>query len=368
MAESVHSGHISGDGLFTKKCCKFFSHFYSFHHALLTTSCTHALEMASILLDIAPGDEVIIPSFTFVSTANAFALRGATIVFADSSSVNPNIDAERLEELITPKTKAIVPVHYAGVSCDMGKIFSLANAYNLKIVEDAAQAIDSFYLDKPLGGLGCMSAFSFHETKNIICGEGGMFVVNDSNYLERAEIIREKGTNRSQFFRGNVDKYTWVDVGSSYLPSDMLAAYLFAQLESLSVIQSKRLLLWNQYQTNLSSLSDRYGVLLPDLPSYATCNAHMFYLVCTSLNQRSSLINYLSGFGVKAVFHYQSLHASSFYSRSSPLRTHDPLPNAEFFSDCLVRLPLYCELEISQVDWICELIHDFFRVSRASVI
>ncbi|MEY4937884.1 MAG: hypothetical protein RIS64_4243, partial [Bacteroidota bacterium] len=238
--QAVQSGKISGDGLFTKKCHDFFEKRYHFKKALLTTSCTDALEMAAILINIQPGDEVIMPSYTFVSTANAFVLRGAKIIFADSMRNHPNMDADSLESLITSRTKAIVPVHYAGVACDMDKIMALATKYNLYVIEDAAQAIDSFYKGKPLGSIGHLAAFSFHETKNIISGEGGMLAINDETFIERAEIIREKGTNRSKFFRGEIDKYGWVDIGSSYLPSDMIAAFLYAQLENLEVIQAKR--------------------------------------------------------------------------------------------------------------------------------
>ncbi|MEM4261009.1 MAG: dTDP-4-amino-4,6-dideoxygalactose transaminase, partial [Candidatus Woesearchaeota archaeon] len=266
MYEAVFLGHISGNGAFTKKCQRFFEEKYGFRKTLLTTSCTDALEMAAILIDIKPGDEVIIPSYTFVSTANAFVLRGAKIIFADSENETPNLDADKIEELITPKTKAIIPVHYAGMACDMDKIMSLADKYNLFVVEDAAQAIDSFYKDKPLGSIGHLAAMSFHETKNVISGEGGMLIVNDERFVRRSEIIWEKGTNRAEFFRGEVDKYGWVDIGSSFLPSDIIAAFLFAQLENLEDIQSRRRKIWNTYYNGLKPLEERGHIRLPHIP------------------------------------------------------------------------------------------------------
>jgi dTDP-4-amino-4,6-dideoxygalactose transaminase len=358
IAESVASGKISGDGVFTSKCHDFIETKYGFSKVLLTTSCTDALEMAAILLNIRPGDEIIAPSYTFVSTVNAFVLHGAKIVFADSYPDHPNIDPQQLEALITSKTRAIVVVHYAGVACDMDMITSLASQYNIAVVEDAAQAIDSFYKSRPLGGIGCLSTFSFHETKNIISGEGGLLVMNDNQYVERAEIIREKGTNRSSFFRGEVNKYGWVDIGSSFLPSDIIAAYLYAQLEQLNIIQLKRKLIWNRYFENLSHIVDDYGIKLPRIPYYATNNAHMFYLDCFSLEQRSLLINYLEAQGVKAVFHYQSLHLSPYYQSKHDGRT---LVNTEHFSDCILRLPLYFDLSINEVDFICERIIFFLK-------
>lgn len=358
MKDAIQRGHISGDGFYTKQCSKFFQSRYHFTFPLLTTSCTHALEMAALLIEICPGDEIIVPSFTFVSTANAFALRGANIVFADSGQYNPNIGTDGLEALITPKTKAIVPVHYAGFGCDMSFINSLAAEYKIHVIEDAAQAIDSYYCGKPLGSFGALSTFSFHETKNIISGEGGMLSVNNPIYLERAEIIREKGTNRSKFFRGEVDKYTWVDLGSSYLPSDLIAAYLYAQLESMDAIQSKRLQLWNLYFSNLSDLEQQHGVQLPHVPDNTTCNAHMFYLVCRSLVERSDLIYFLSSYGIKAVFHYQALHTSQYFQPNHDSRD---LAHASRYSDCLVRLPLYCDLTVENVNFISQCIWDFYR-------
>lgn len=353
IAQAVASGKISGDGIFTKKCHDFFERRFGFGKALLTTSCTDALEMSALLLNVKPGDEVIVPSFTFVSSANAFALRGAKIVFADSEQNNPNIDADQLESLITPKTRAIVVVHYAGVACDMDKVMAIANRHGIAVVEDAAQAIDSYYKGRPLGSIGQFGTFSFHETKNIIAGEGGMLTVNGGQYADRAEIIREKGTNRSSFFRGEVDKYGWVEVGSSFLPSDIIAAYLYAQLENIDVIQLRRKVIWTQYWNYLSSELPRFGIQLPNVPEWATNNAHMFYLVCRDLPQRTALIAALKEAGVLAVFHYLSLHSSPYFQSRHHGRT---LPNSDRFSDCLVRLPLYYELADADVDHICKCI------------
>jgi dTDP-4-amino-4,6-dideoxygalactose transaminase len=345
IAQAVASGKISGDGLFTKKCHDFFESRYGFPKTLMTSSCTDALEMAAILLDIKPGDEVIVPAFTFVSSANAFALRGAKLVFADSEQENPNVSAATIESLITPKTKAIVVVHYAGIACDMDPILILAARHGVNVVEDAAQAIDSYYKDRPLGSLGAFGTFSFHETKNVIAGEGGLLAINEASYIHRAEIIREKGTNRSSFFRGEVDKYGWVDIGSSFLPSDIVSAYLFAQLENLDVIQARRKSLWQQYWNALAVEAPKYGVHLPVVPNYATNNAHMFYLVCPSLEVRTRLINGLKANGVHAVFHYLSLHSSPYFADKHDGRS---IPNSDRFSDCLVRLPLFYELTDAQ--------------------
>ena len=344
---------ISGNGEFTKKCQHFFVERYGFKRCLLTTSCTDALEMAAILCDIQPGDEVIVPSYTFVSSALAFVRAGAKIVFADSMERNPNIDAEKIEELITPKTKAIVPVHYAGVACDMDRIMEIADRHGLFVVEDAAQAIDSYYKGRPLGSIGHFAAFSFHETKNIISGEGGLLVINDERFIRRAEIIWEKGTNRAEFFRGEVNKYGWCDTGSSFLPSEIIAAFLWAQLEEMNIIQKKRKALWNQYFELLKPLADKGAFRLPDIPDYATNNAHMFYLVCNSFEERTSMIKRLKENGVQAVFHYLSLHSSPYY-----LDKHDgrELPNCDRYADCLVRLPMYYDLSVKQVDSICEII------------
>jgi len=359
IKEAVESGKISGNGIFTKKCQEFFQNKYGFRKCLLTTSCTDALEMAALLLNLNAGDEVIIPSYTFVSTANAFVLRGAKIVFADSMAANPNIDAEKIEELITSKTKAIVVVHYAGIACDMDKIMAVAKKHNLYVVEDAAQAIDSYHIGedgikKPLGSIGHLAAFSFHETKNIISGEGGMLVINDAQFEKRAEIIWEKGTNRSAFFRGEIDKYGWVDLGSSFLPSEVVSAFLFAQLEHLDEIQQKRLQLWNHYKEELKSLGNDKEIKLPVIPEYATNNAHMFFLVCKNLEQRDEIIKVLKANDILSVFHYLSLHTSPFYQKKHDGRN---LPESDNYSSCLLRLPMYFELEKKSVMKICDLIN-----------
>jgi dTDP-4-amino-4,6-dideoxygalactose transaminase len=351
IAQAVASGKISGDGLFTRKCHEFFERKYDFGKALMTTSCTDAIEMSAILLNIQAGDEVIVPAFTFVSSANAFALRGAKIIFADSDADNPNVSVNAIEALITPRTKAIVVVHYAGVACDMDPILALAAQHGIPVVEDAAQAIDSYYKGRALGGIGAMGTFSFHETKNVIAGEGGLLAINDPTFIHRAEIIREKGTNRSSFFRGEVDKYGWVDIGSSFLPSDIISAYLFAQLEDLDTIQSRRKQIWQQYWDALAPLLPKFGVGLPVIPDYATNNAHMFYLVCPSLEVRTRLIEGLKNQGIHAVFHYLSLHSSPYYSNKHDGRS---IPNSDRFSDCLIRLPLFYELSEEQCTFVSE--------------
>ncbi len=355
MYQAVADGKLSGNGAFTKKCQQFFEERYGFKKCLLTTSCTDALEMAAILCDIQPGDEVIVPSYTFVSSALAFVRSGAKIVFADSMQSNPNIDAEKIEALITPRTKVIVPVHYAGVACDMDRIMEIANKYNILVVEDAAQAIDSYYKGRPLGSIGHLSAFSFHETKNIIAGEGGMLCINDERFIRRAEIIWEKGTNRAEFFRGEVNKYGWVDIGSSFLPSEVNAAFLWAQLENLDEIQTHRKHLWELYKAELSAIGNRQFVL-SDIPEYATNNAHMFYLVCKNLDARSALIKHLKDKGVLAVFHYLSLHSSPYYADKHDGRD---LPECDRFADCLVRLPMYCDLKDEDVLEICKMIKSY---------
>jgi len=358
IEQAVKSGKISGDGAFTKKCHEFFEKRFGFKKVLLTTSCTDALEMAAILIDIKPGDEVIVPSYTFVSTTNAFVLRGAKIVFADSCVDNPNIDAATIEALITEKTKAVVPVHYAGIACDMDKITSLAAKHNLYVIEDAAPGIDSYYNGKPLGSIGHLAAFSFHETKNVISGEGGMLAINDPRFNDRAEIIREKGTNRSKFFRGEVDKYDWVDIGSSFLPSDVIAAFLYAQLEKLETIQAKRKAIWNHYYESLKGLADNNLIELPSIPAYATNNAHMFYLVTKSAEDRKGLLQKLRDNEIHAVFHYLSLHKSPFYVAIHGSRA---LPNSDRFTDCLLRLPFYYELKQEEQDRVIDVIHQFYK-------
>jgi len=343
------NGHISGNGLFTQKCQSFFAKRYGFKKCLLTTSCTDALEMCAILLNIQLGDEVIMPSYNFVSVANAFVLRGAKIVFADSYPDNPNINPSNIEVLITNKTKAIVVVHYAGVACDMDAIQDIANRHNLFVVEDAAHAIDSFYKGKPLGSIGHLATFSFHESKNIISGEGGMLVVNDDRFIERAEIIWEKGTNRAAFFRGEVDKYSWVDIGSSFLPPEITAAFMWAQLENLEDIQNQRKQHWDTYYKALKKMGDEGQFCIPTIPEYSTNNAHIFCLVLPSSKERSKLIKKLKESGIHAVFHYLALHKSPFYASKHDGRQ---LPNCDKFVDCLVRLPLYYKLRENELNYI----------------
>ena len=359
MYEAVSACKLSGNGAFTKRCQAWFEQRYGFRKCLLTTSGTDALEMCAMLCELKPGDEVIIPSYTFVSTALAFLREGAKVVFADSMSRNPNIDAGTIEALITPRTKVIVPVHYAGVACDMDAIMAIAAKHNLLVVEDAAQAIDSYYKGRPLGSIGHLAAFSFHETKNVTSGgEGGLLVVNDERFVRRAEILWEKGTNRAEFFRGEVNKYGWVDIGSSFLPSEVNAAFLWAQLENLNDIQAKRTLLWETYYQLLKPLAGKGLFSLPDIPNYATNNAHMFYLVLPSLEARTDLIAYLKNHGVGAVFHYLSLHSSAYYA---PRHDGRALPNCDRYADCLVRLPLFYDLTIEQVQTICELISTYYH-------
>ncbi len=349
---------ISGNGDFTKKCQLFFEKRYRMKKALLTTSCTDALEMAAILINIKPGDEVIIPSFTFVSTANAFVLRGAKIIFADSEKDTPNIDADKIEALITSKTKAIVPVHYAGISCDMDKIMDIAERNNLFVIEDAAQAIESLYKDRPLGSIGHLATFSFHETKNIISGEGGMLVINDDQFLERSEIIWEKGTNRAAFFRGEIDKYSWVDIGSSFLPSELIAAFLYAQLEKINKIQKRRSEIWNKYYLGLKKLEEANYLKLPIIPNYSTNNAHLFYFICNSLEERTELLSFLNEKGITAVFHYLPLHKSEFNKNINKI---SELPESINFSDKLLRLPLFYEITEEQIDFIITTIINFYK-------
>ncbi|MHC4570581.1 MAG: dTDP-4-amino-4,6-dideoxygalactose transaminase [Planctomycetota bacterium] len=358
IKEAVVSGKISGDGIFTEKCHQFFEERYGFKKALLTTSCTDALEMAAILCDVQPGDEVIVPSYTFVSTVNAFVLRGAKIVFADSEEKTPNIDASQIEQLITNKTKVIVPVHYAGFACNMDTILEIARKYDVFVVEDAAHAIESFYKGQPLGSLGHFAAFSFHETKNVISGEGGMLIINDERFVKRGEIIREKGTNRPAFFRGEVDKYSWVDIGSSFLPSDIIAAFLYAQLENLEEIQTKRKAIWNLYYNGLKPLEEKGCIRLPIIPEYTTNNAHMFYILCENLKERNKLIQYLKNNDILAIFHYLPLHKSPFYKKQHDQRN---LPNADRYGDCLVRLPMYYELSQEDVDAVIRNVSLSFR-------
>lgn len=353
ILDAVRSGKISGNGIFTKKCQAFFEKKYGFKKCLLTTSCTDALEMCAILADIKPGDEIIIPSFTFVSTALAFVRQGAKIVFADSRKDHPGLDEDMIASLITESTKAIIPVQYGGVACDMDRIMALADRHNLLVIEDAAHSIDSYYKGKPLGSIGHMSTFSFHETKNINSGEGGLLAINDERFISRSEIIWEKGTNRSEFLKGEVSKYGWVDIGSSFLPSEITSAYLWAQLESLDKIQEKRKHIWNMYFHELSGWAEKNGIQLPGIPSYATNNGHLFYIVCESTDQRSYLIDELKKGDINAVFHYQSLHNSKYYKNKHDGRK---LYYSDRYSDCLLRLPLYFDLEDADVKLICSVL------------
>lgn len=358
MYQAVYSGKISGNGMFTKKCQAFLESQYGFKKTLLTTSCTDALEMCAILTDIQPGDEVIVPSFTFVSTALAFTRQGAKIVFADSSAANPNIDADRIEELITPRTRAIVPVHYAGIACDMDKIMALSKKYNLLVTEDAAQGIDSYYKGKALGSIGHLAAFSFHETKNINSGEGGMLAINDERFINRAEIIWEKGTNRNQFFRGEIDKYGWIDTGSSFLPSEIISAYLYAQLENIKTIQDKRKAIWQTYNDGLKDWCKKNNITMPYIPDYATNCGHMFYLVFNSLDQRSAFIAHLKKHEISSVFHYLSLHKSPYFKNKYD---GQELVNSDRYTDCLVRLPFYFELSDADLDKIIKTVKSFIE-------
>ncbi len=357
IKDAVETGHISGNGKYTKMCQHFFEDRYQFKKTLLTTSCTDALEMCAMLLNIQPGDEVVVPSYTFVSTALAFVRQGAKIVFVDSRFDYPGIDEEKIEKLITPKTKAIVVVHYAGVAVDMDKVMALAKKHDIFVVEDAAQAIDSFYKGKPLGGIGHLGTFSFHETKNIQCGEGGLLIINDERFLKRAEIIWEKGTNRAEFFRGEVNKYGWVDIGSSFLPSEVTAAFLYAQLEHLDEIQHKRKSIWEQYYSGLKPLEETGKLKLPVIPDYATNNGHMFYLITNSEKERTELIEYLKANGVHAVFHYLSLHRSPYYGKEAELKE---LPMSDYYMGYLLRLPLYYELKENEMNYIISKIVEFY--------
>ena len=359
MYQAVFNCKLSGNGDFTKKCQSFFEQRYGYKKAILTTSGSDALEMAAILCNINPGDEVIVPSYTFVSSALAFVRERAKIVFADSCANNPNIDPDKLEELITPKTKAIVVVHYAGIACDMDKIMDIAHRHGVLVVEDNAQGLDSFYKGRPLGSIGDLGCISFHETKNITAGgEGGLLIVNDEQYTRRAEIIWEKGTNRAEFFRGMVNKYGWVDTGSSFLPSEVNAAFLLAQLEELDTIQNRRKMLWDIYHEELATLAVKGYFTLPDIPGYATNNAHMFYIVCRNIDERSALISFLKDNGIQACFHYLALHRSEYYTTHYTERPE--LPNCDRFADCLVRMPMYYELKEDEVKYITDKIKAFY--------
>jgi len=355
LEEVCHSTTMSGNGNFTKKCHAFFEQKYGFKKVLLCTSGTDALEMCAMLCELEPGDEVIVPSYTFVSTALAFLREGAKVVFADSGRENPNMTLDDIKPLVTDKTKAIAVVHYAGVACDMDAIMDFANERGILVVEDAAHCIDSYYKGRPLGSIGHLGAFSFHETKNISSGEGGMLVVNDERFIRRAEIIWEKGTNRAEFYRGMVNKYGWCDMGSSFLPSEFNAAYLWAQLEQMEDIQGKRIHIWNRYFEGLNGKVCK-EVELPTIPDYATNNAHMFYLLCPSLAYRTALMKYLKENGVQTTFHYLPLHSSKFYENKHDGRE---LPNCDRYGDTLLRLPLFYELSDTEIDKIVKLIVEF---------
>jgi len=342
IQQAIAEMHLSGDGPFTQKCHAELEKLIGAPKALLTTSCTHALEMSALLLDIQPGDEVILPDFTFVSTVNAFVLRGARPIFADVRADTLNLDESQLERHITSRTKAIIVVHYAGVGCEMDAILEIANRHNIPIVEDNAHGLFGSYKGKPLGSFGALATQSFHETKNITCGEGGALIINDSSLIERAEIIREKGTNRSRFFRGQVDKYTWVDIGSSYLPSEILAAYLFAQLECWQEIQEKRTTIWNHYQQELQPWAEERSVHLPSVPVYCNQPSHMFYMLMPSLEERQALIAHLKSQDIYAVFHYLPLHLSDMGLKFGGKAGDCPVTEA--ISDRLVRLPLFYEM------------------------
>lgn len=357
LTKAVSMGKISGNGYFTKLCQKYFDDKFENQLNLCTTSCTDALEMSAILANIQPGDEVIMPTFTFVSTANAFILRGANIVFADSRIDHPGIDEEQIEMLVTKKTKAVVVVHYAGVACNMDKVLKIAEKYNLLVIEDAAQAVDSYYKGKPLGSIGDFGTFSFHETKNIQCGEGGLLSVNNSLFKERAEIIWEKGTNRSAFWRGEVDKYKWIDLGSSFLPSELNTSFLFAQLEKIEEIQFKRKNIWNQYYNGLKKL-ENLNIVLPKIPTYATNNAHLFYIICRSLRERTRLISFLKTHDVMAVFHYVSLHDSPYFFEKHDGRA---LPSSKRYENCLLRLPLWVDMNDGQINYVVEKVLEFYK-------
>lgn len=358
IREAIEAEHICGDGMFTKKCNAWLEEQTGTAKALLTTSCTHATEMAALLLKIQPGDEVIMPAYTFVSTADAFVLRGAVPVFVDIRPDTMNIDETLIEAAITEKTKAIVPVHYAGVSCEMDTILALAGKYGLAVVEDAAQGVCAFYKGKALGTMGDYGCFSFHETKNFSMGEGGALLIRDAENIEDAEILREKGTNRSKFFRGQIDKYTWVDQGSSYLPSDMNAAYLWAQLEMADAITADRMRSWNQYRELLSGLAEEGCIELPTVPEGCVHNAHMFYIKAKDLEERTRLISYLKESGVQAVFHYIPLHTAPAGQKFGRFSGEDRYTTRE--SERLMRLPMYYGLKEEQVAFVVEKVKEFY--------
>ena len=362
MKEAIETEKICGDGGFTAKCNAWIEENTGTKKALLTTSCTHATELAALLAGVKPGDEVIMPSFTFVSTADAFVLRKAVPVFVDIRPDTMNIDENKIEAAITDKTVGIVPVHYAGVACEMDKIMEIASKYNLWVIEDAAQAVMSSYKGKALGAIGDFGCFSFHETKNFSMGEGGALLIRDEKYIEEAEIIREKGTNRSKFHRGQIDKYTWVNYGSSYLPSDMNAAYLWAQLEVAQDITNHRLSLWNHYYENLKPLAEEGRLQLPVIPENCIHNAHMFYIKLSDIEERTAFIDYMKSKGVSPVFHYIPLHSSPAGRKFGRFHGEDVYTTRE--SERLVRLPMYYKLEHAQVDYICDCVKQFMQLTK----
>lgn len=357
MIRGALAGTIAGNGRYTKRCQTFFEERFGFRKTLMTTSCSDALEMAALLCRIEPGDEVIMPAFTFMSTANAFLLRGAKVVFTDTLPGFPNIDPDGIEPLITPRTRAIVVVHYSGIACDMDRIMELANRHRLLVVEDAAHAIDSFYKGKPLGSIGQFGTFSFHETKNIISGEGGLLIINREEYMKRAEIIWEKGTNRAAFYRGEIDKYGWVDIGSSFLPSDAVSAFLYSQLQRFDRIQSRRKKIWHQYHEALKETEAGGFVKRPEIPDYATVNGNMFFVTVATRKIRDELLGFLRSKGIHAVFHYLPLHSAPYFQGSHDGR---PLPHTDRFSDTIVRLPFYNTLGHKDILKVVAQIERFF--------
>jgi len=357
IAKAIDSCHISGDGLFTERCQSLLQELLAVPRVLLTTSCTHALEMAALLLDLQPGDEVIVPSFTFVSTANAFALHGGRPAFVDVRPDTLNLDENLLEALVTPRTRAVVPVHYAGIACEMDTILSIAERHGISVIEDNAHGFLGRYKGRYLGTLGSMAAQSFHETKNVMCGEGGALLLNDPAYIRRAEIVRQKGTDRSRFLRGEVDKYTWVDVGSSYAPADILAAFLYAQLEARDHIQDHRRRIWTAYYNGLEKWARERGVILPTVPQTSQPTYHLFYLLMPSLEERQALIAHLRKQGILSVFHFQPLHLSKMGQRFGGKPGDCPV--AESVSDRLVRLPFYNQLTEEEQESVIQAVHDF---------
>lgn len=356
LQEAMQTHHLQGDGIFAERCQSFFRSKYGFSHNFLTSSCTDALEICALLLNIQPGDEIIAPAYTFVSTANAFVLRGATIRFADSQPHHPNISVESVEKLITPRTRAIVVVHYAGCAADMDAFVSLAKAHNVFLIEDAAQAIHAFYKERPLGTFGDLATFSFHDTKNISCGEGGLLVINNPCLVERAQIIREKGTNRAAFLQGVIQKYEWIDVGSSFVASELSAAFLWAQLQEIENITFQRLQNWYDYYATLQPISASLNICLPHISSYMKHNGNIFYILCQNIGHRNKLMQHLKRHGVETAFHYTALHQSPFYLKNYP---KVDLLQAERFADCLLRLPLYPSLTKQEIEYVVQSIISF---------